>query len=310
MITIIKKSNAIIPYRYRRDITVQNNETTDLTDYQICIEISDADFFTKADPNNLIIKDGSVVFPYWVETWIRSDGIARIWTKVSLPASSSKTLQLYYGGITDTQQDGDSVFEFFDDFDGSELDTNKWNTSYDIFNTGKDVTFSVQNSLLFATINADDNECIIANNSIQGDYRLKAKGGFKTSQYNSQHGIIFCYNRVNAPGDMFYWVKYTTTNNYFILRKDDASADPPILDYKNLNTQYNVTEVKKIGSDFYCINEWGVSLHGIDSDYTNNDAVGLFFAYDIGTVVWFDYFLVTKLTQNEPTVSVSGEVPS
>ena len=50
------------------------------------------------------------------------------WVKVpSIPAGTSKDIYMYYGNTSATSSsDGDNVFEFFDDFTGVSLDTNKW----------------------------------------------------------------------------------------------------------------------------------------------------------------------------------------
>jgi len=111
---------------FLREITVTNNESSALSDFQIPIEIG-GDFLNKTDPNNLIITDDNLILPYWVEQWKRPAGKSRIWTKVDLGVSVSKTLKLFYGGYFDNSPNGDNVFEFFDDFDGNSLDTNKWN---------------------------------------------------------------------------------------------------------------------------------------------------------------------------------------
>ncbi|RLE37382.1 hypothetical protein DRJ17_06710, partial [Candidatus Woesearchaeota archaeon] len=58
--------------------------------------------------------------PYWHE------GTDYTWTKLDLQEGDNE-IWVYYGSTTATDEsDGDSVFEFFDDFEGTELDTSKW----------------------------------------------------------------------------------------------------------------------------------------------------------------------------------------
>ena len=124
-VLLFDKFNSPHHSEYLREITVTNNESSALSSFQVPIEIGGS-FLDKADPNNMILKDGSTILPYWVEEWKRPRGRARIWTKLDLPASGSKTLELFYGGKLDNPPNGDNVFEFFDDFDGTSLDSSKW----------------------------------------------------------------------------------------------------------------------------------------------------------------------------------------
>jgi Uncharacterized conserved protein len=51
-----------------------------------------------------------------------------IWIKVPyIPANGNATVYMYYGNPNAvSKSNGDAVFEFFDDFEGTSLDTNKW----------------------------------------------------------------------------------------------------------------------------------------------------------------------------------------
>ncbi len=58
--------------------------------------------------------------PYWHE------GTNRTWVRVDL-SPGTNVLYVYYGSEdAPDESDGEAVFEFFDDFDGSELDASKW----------------------------------------------------------------------------------------------------------------------------------------------------------------------------------------
>ncbi len=71
-----------------------------------------------------------VYYDYWAEHDDTGAFLTngKTWFKTDLSSSSSLTLYVYYGGSTD-KSNGDNVFEFFDDFDGTTLDTNKWTSS-------------------------------------------------------------------------------------------------------------------------------------------------------------------------------------
>jgi len=88
---------------------------------------------------------------FWIGEWDYTNQKAVIW--VNLTAGSSE-LNIAYGNSLATKsdyEDPEQVFEFFDDFDGTELDTNKWNPDA----TGQNKGFvSVENS--YVTIDSGD----------------------------------------------------------------------------------------------------------------------------------------------------------
>ena len=86
--------------------------------------------------------------PYWI------DDNLNIWTKTSISANSSTVL--YVQKTDGYSPDGDGVFEFFDDFDGAELDTTKWDSDI--------TTYSIGNSIL----TAQSPKCIITKQIFSG----------------------------------------------------------------------------------------------------------------------------------------------
>ena len=63
---------------------------------------------------------------YWIENFTNESAI--IWVKVPfIPKTSNTTIYMYYGNPSATSEsNGDAVFKFFDDFEGTSLDTSKW----------------------------------------------------------------------------------------------------------------------------------------------------------------------------------------
>ncbi len=72
--------------------------------------------------------DNTTVLPYWKETYVDSQ-YAIFWINVSADAMSDGKILMYYGNPSATDEsDGDDTFLFFDDFEGTSLDTTKWNS--------------------------------------------------------------------------------------------------------------------------------------------------------------------------------------
>ncbi|MCK4352775.1 DUF2341 domain-containing protein, partial [candidate division WOR-3 bacterium] len=117
-------------WSYRKPVIVYNTKNSDtLTDYQVKIDVTynsnmNSDFsdlrFTDSDEVTLI--------PYWIENYIPSDS-AIVWVKVPLISALDTTIIYMYYGNPDasSESNGDSVFNFFDDFDTET--SSQWTTS-------------------------------------------------------------------------------------------------------------------------------------------------------------------------------------
>ncbi|MCW7078695.1 MAG: DUF2341 domain-containing protein [Canidatus Methanoxibalbensis ujae] len=126
-------------WKYYREITIKENSGKTLTDYQILVELNSANFdFSKAksDGSDIRFSTDSQELSYWIEEWDSNAKKAKIWVKVPLiPANGETNIKMYYGNPSaGAVSDGDKVFEFFDDFEGTSLDINKW--SYEEEGTG------------------------------------------------------------------------------------------------------------------------------------------------------------------------------
>jgi len=76
------------------------------------------------------MDDGITLMDYWIEKVVSGD-YAVFWIKIpSVPASPGTVdVYMYYDNPSATSlSDGDATFQFFDDFEGTELDTTKWLT--------------------------------------------------------------------------------------------------------------------------------------------------------------------------------------
>jgi len=95
-------------WTYRRPITVTNNTTSALTNYQVLITIDTASLISagkmRSDGGDIRFtdSDGVTLINYWIESGINTTS-TRIWVKVpSIPASGSTTIYIYYGNPSAT----------------------------------------------------------------------------------------------------------------------------------------------------------------------------------------------------------------
>jgi hypothetical protein len=158
-------------WQYRKPITISNSSISSLTDYQVLITLDTQTLISagkmRSDCGDIRFadSDGTTLLNYWLEGGCNTTS-TRIWVKVpSIPASSSKTIYVYYGNPSATSQsNGDNTFDFFDDFnDGIVDNTSKWDVGDQTYNK-----YVQENSGLFAA-----NTDLSANeSSVLGYYRI------------------------------------------------------------------------------------------------------------------------------------------
>lgn len=123
-------------WQYNRMIKIDNTADSALTDHQVKIELNSANFdFGKANSNGDDIRfteeNKKTEIPnYWIESWDKEGEVAIVWVKVPyVPASSTKKIYIHYGNSSAVSiSNGNSTFEFFDDFEDGDLDG--WEVPY------------------------------------------------------------------------------------------------------------------------------------------------------------------------------------
>jgi len=121
--------NWLSGWQYRRPITI-NNPGSALNDYQVLVNLDTAGLISagkmRSDCGDIRFTDGdgATLLNYWIESGCNSAN-TKIWVKVpSIPASSTKTIYVYYGNPSATSQsNGRATFMFFDDFSSG---TDQW----------------------------------------------------------------------------------------------------------------------------------------------------------------------------------------
>jgi hypothetical protein len=117
-------------WNQRKVVSIHENSSTNLTNYAVKVSV---DFKPEMRSDFSDIRftdaDGKTLLPYWIESYI-PNASAVVWIKVpAIPAGKTKSAYMYYKSSTTTSaSNGSAVFDFFDDFLGSSLDTDKWNT--------------------------------------------------------------------------------------------------------------------------------------------------------------------------------------
>ena len=219
----------------RKPITIAS--ACALSDYQINSTIDyESGMQSDFDDIRFVAGDGSEL-PYWIEN--KTDGTnATVWVNVSSIPAGNSTIHIYYGNAAATSQsDGDATFDFFDDFKGASLDTDKWSA------TG---SYSVDNDIRINTgsIYTDSTIAFTPENRI---FEMRARYHTHTGAYA---GIMIADATGTAGGNgngnaLSYLMTTSSSNPYIQIWGADGAT-----------TSYNIVS--------------GTTLHNnvtIDADY-------------------------------------------
>jgi len=126
-------------FNYRKEINISNTGST-LTNYQMKLTVhkgsgtdSGSDVYLNNhcqddfDDIRFTKSDGTTELDHWRESYTAGTS-AVFWIEFdSLTGSGSTTFYIYYDNPTaSSASNGDNTFDFFDDFSGTSLDSNKW----------------------------------------------------------------------------------------------------------------------------------------------------------------------------------------
>jgi len=116
------KTGWLSNWNYRRKITITNNVISNLSDFQVKIELDSSNFdFSKAKNDGSDIRitddDGTTLLKYWLQKWDSANSKGIIWVKVPLiSGNSEKNIYLYYGNseASDAQEPKNVFLDYSD----------------------------------------------------------------------------------------------------------------------------------------------------------------------------------------------------
>jgi len=107
-------------WNYRQEITLTNNTASNLTNYQVKLELDASKVGAHFDWARMgadlrFYDESGNKLAYWVGSWDEASKQATIWVKVGLiPGSGSTTIKMYYGNSEAvSESNGNAVFEMF-----------------------------------------------------------------------------------------------------------------------------------------------------------------------------------------------------
>ncbi len=292
--------NASWQYRQRVDIT--NANASALTDFQISFNLDTETLITagKLQSNCLDLRvtdNQGQEIPFWIEENNPgcNNAATKIWVKVPQVPTSGSTIYVYYGNATATaavNNDGNKVFEFFDDFNGSALNAAKWQ---DWFTTASTNTYTQSAGVLQITTSGCNNG-LRTKNLNQSDVRIRT--------------------RMIGQSDAGLLARVTDNDHLYLMRTDIGTA---ATDYYLRNSSWT-----SLGGIFTDFGDWsvfrivefrvvGTALSSTVDEQTMNSITNTTFTSGgiglrkCGGNPSFDWIVVAKPASSEPTSTLATE---
>ncbi|PAV12915.1 hypothetical protein ASJ81_04810 [Methanosarcina spelaei] len=115
-----------------KEILITENAGKDLQGYPVAVVLDSSNFNfseAKSDGSDLRFSSGDRTLNYWIETWDPENEDALIWVRLqSLSANQTVKVLMRYGNPgVEAVSSGEKTFDFFDDFEGNNLNELDWN---------------------------------------------------------------------------------------------------------------------------------------------------------------------------------------
>ena len=307
-------------YRIPIDLAASNE---DLADYQLKLTLELTEWYNNGYLNetgkDIRFADGSGQgLNFWIENLTVTGGNSTIWVKVPELTTAGTRIYMYIGNPdAESKSDGSEVFDLFDDFEGTSLDS-KWydsdtsSRSHDVSNGILSVMsggIGLQNPLDFKIQNGYivETKCLFNESSswYSGTVPEISSSQFTTGGNGAGDATIL-YMKASGGDNMQYWVGDGSTTSYNLGYGDTG--------WTANNDEWYLTGVSVIGGDSDSTAKlWrdGVNIttfSGItwrkDINYTSLGS------FNGGTSdvqdTRYDWIRIRKYTTYDPTVSIGN----
>ena len=289
-----------------REVITLTNSGAELTNYAIEVTLDKghtafwAAVQNDGDDIRIVDADNTTVLSHGLTAFDYTNKIARIWVKVpSLPASSSKSIYLYYGnGSASDASDIDTAFSninntniLYDGFTGASIDTDKW---------GGD-TGSATVSGGEARINGGGNIDIYSNTWLHtGDVRVISKLRSELSTGDLDAGVSIGFTAFNAAYHGL--LDNETASNTAIWRGWDTGSTA-IASFNQLlgTTDAQRIELKKLNNDVSFYWEGNGTASATDSTYASGKIAMFNDSDSTSRDVFYDYILAVRDSETQIT---------
>ncbi len=303
-------------WQYYREITVKESSGNTLTNYQVFVQLSGSNFptttsngadirFTDANGNEM---------SYWIENWDYTGKSGSIWVKVqNIPSNGNTILKMYYGNTNARGvSNGETTFDFFDDFLGITLDTNKWTTGgYGIY---KGVFYDISDGSL--NLWSDNIWRILRMNIVLSpSQKVVVETKFlKTADSNWHQSFLVQNDAIDSNRLGFLDTNYAGSNMGIQKIATGGGSYPKDFGIFDSNAWYISRIIKKSDTTIYidALNSDRRSINNYETTQPLwSSLTWTWVSWQYETIhVKFDWIFVRKYASQEPIITLGTEQPA
>jgi len=312
-------------WKYRKKITIAGSSGAG-TNYQVLLKVGESSGATGCDfhleglsanfpsgknqSGDLRFTDatGLTLLDFWVESvsGTSPNRVAYIWVKVSADLGTNQDIYCYFGNSgASNASNGVNTFLLFDDFDGTSLDTTKWEIC-----TGSDV--SVANSEIKiggGTVGDPPYYGEIRSLNLTFAPPTKIRGKVKQTNTTDYSTVGFYYTWHNMGGDPSAEFQIAGTGYLVGFLYNGSNYQNVNIGTYSANTYY-VGTIKRLSTGAIKVSFDSVGIEQTLSTYpwTSNAYVGLANWRGDAGYLYCDWIFVSKFVDPEPAFSSAGSL--
>ncbi len=289
-------------FSFRKPVYITNPSEEELFNYQLNVKVAtsksikghDVHCEGRVTPNFTGIRftaaDGETLLPYFREGV--NSGLASFWVRIPQLGASGGKIYIYYGNnLAEDLSSGEEVFDFFDDFEGLSLDSEKWDSFVELDGDLDSTGFSLK--LDSAKILSKDYQ--IKDGIIE--YRAKSESGYETRLIVRSEGTSEDRTQI-AYSSTYEDAQHCIAIGNIVKANDDKA----IL----ANTEYNYRVIAE-GEDL-TFERYDTGFEVKEASITFKDEGGLttgFIGLEIGegNVGYYDWVRVRKYVADAPEIN-------
>ena len=300
---------------YRRLVNIANTAGTALSTFQVLVALDSSFNFAHAQSNGsdlrITASDGFTILPFWIQNWNASASTASIWVQIPSIPTTGTSIYLYYGNAAAAStSNGNTTFDFFDDFSyksggAPAIDPSKWSFpagQIGFSNTGGTLQYSNPSGSFGPRAIATKNGANFNFSNGVVEYSLQSSAGF------GEMGLVYRgQNPETANSYVFYPSTYNSQNTWLLYAR---SSNGGIRLGSGGAFALGVTYAVKaaIGSTSYSFSINGNPVFTVANSLFSTGSVGVL-AWG-GTVSSVTNFRIRKFAAADPSASVGSEQPS
>jgi len=298
-------------WNYRQAINIPNPSESNLTDFQISINIGTSALIASnkmqsdCDDIRITDKNGNLL-PHWIEEnnpGCNQASNTKIWLKINSLPTSGTTIYVYYGNqIANNSENGSNVFLEFDDFNNSSTISN-WTLE-----SNPSTTYSIAGGTMSAVISGGDYSSAVFGSNYT-DFIVNSR--YKVNSSQTHGGFVFRAQAV-AADNSYQWVLRRSSSDNRIQKRSGGSqsyllggSGGEILPSTLSPGNWHSIEFRVSGTqiDTYFNNQQAIDGNFLDTSYSSGK-IGLL-SYD-GTEN-YDYIFVRKYTSSPVSPASQSE---